>query len=154
MSAERNAWVMTTYVHKVAGEGQLDLIDEIANEDMVDLGVVAAGGPAGRDGLRLHARGAHVSMADRVTEIKRLVATDDEVMAWWTMTGTHSAPWLGVETTGKRITATAFSFFRMRDGRIAEYEYWVDKLGLLLQLEGSTPPAMWTSHVINEVSID
>ena len=103
MSAEQNAWVMTTYVHKVAGEGQLDLIDEIANEDMVDLGVVAAGGPAGRDGLRLHVRGAHVSMADRVTEIKRLVATDDEVMAWWTMTGTHSAPWLGVETTGRRI---------------------------------------------------
>jgi steroid delta-isomerase-like uncharacterized protein len=143
---------MRTYVLDVAAGGRLDLIDEIAHPDMVDVGVVDAGGPTGSDGLRLHVSAAHKAMEDRSAEIRRLVATEDEVMAWWTMTGRHSAPWLGVEPTGRSVTATAFSFFRLRDGRIEEYEYWVDLLGVLQQLEGDSP--LERSHIINEVEVD
>lgn len=142
MSDDRNTWVMTTYVHQVIGEARTELLDELANQDMVDLAVVAAGGPTGIEGLRLHVNAAIAVMSDRSTDIKRIIASDDEVVAWWTVTGVHAAPFLGVETTGRRFTVTAFSFFRMRDGRIAEYEFWVDALGSLQQLTGTAAPAV------------
>ena len=109
MSEDRNRWVMTTYVHQVIGEARTDLLEELANQDMVDNAVVAAGGPTGIEGLRLHVNAAIAVMSDRSTTITRIVASDDEVVAWWTVSGVHAAPFLGVDATGRRFTAKALS---------------------------------------------
>ena len=46
-------------------------------------------------------------------------------MAQWTFTGTHDGPWLGRPPTGELIRCTVFSFFTLRDGRIAHYRLWL-----------------------------
>jgi hypothetical protein len=47
---------------------------------------------------------------------------------------------------------TAFSFFRLRDGKVYEYQYWVDRLGNYYQLHGLELPAPISGHVVREVA--
>jgi predicted ester cyclase len=53
------------------------------------------------------------------------VAGTDDVMAWWSFTGTHVGPWLGRAPTGQEISGTTFSFFDLVDGRISRYRVWL-----------------------------
>ncbi|MEM7504951.1 MAG: ester cyclase [Pseudomonadota bacterium] len=117
--------LMRTYLIDVAQGGQLDLIDEIAHEDMVDEANAAFGGPPGRAGLRQHVVGFRRNVSNLTIDIQRIVGADDEVMAWWTFRGVHSGPWLGRPATGTSISGTVFSFFALRAGLVSYYRLWL-----------------------------
>jgi len=63
-----------------------------------------------------------------------VVATDDRVMARWTIAGTHEGELFGIEPTGESIEVEGLALFRMEDGRIAEKRYRQDDLGMLEDL--------------------
>jgi len=119
------AQLMETYLSDVVVNGRLDLIAEIAQPDMVDEANQAFGGPAGRDGLVAHVKGFRRNVGNLHLTIDRIVAGSDEVMAWWSFTGTHVGPWLGRAPTGRELSGTAFSFFDLVDGRISRYRVWL-----------------------------
>ena len=119
------AQLMETYLTEVVVHGRLELVDEIAQPDMVDEANQAFGGPPGRAGLVAHVKGFRRNVGDLALTIDRIVAGSDEVMAWWSFTGTHVGPWLGRTPTGKEISGTAFSFFDIVDGRISRYRVWL-----------------------------
>lgn len=58
------AETMTTYLTDVVQEGRLDLIEELAQPDMVDEANQAFGGPPGRDGLVAHVVGFRRNVDD------------------------------------------------------------------------------------------
>ena len=64
--------LMRCYLQQVAGEGRLDLIDEIAHEDMVDEANQAFGGPPGRAGLVAHVKGFRKHLNDIDLRIERI----------------------------------------------------------------------------------
>jgi len=117
--------IMRTYLVEVGGKGRLDLIDEIAQPDMIDEANQVFGGPPGRDGLVAHVVGFRRNVTDLDVTVDRVVPGDDEVMAWWSFTGTHAGPWLGRPPTGDRISGTVFSFFELTDGLISFYRLWL-----------------------------
>ena len=88
---------------------------------MVDEAALMVGGPAGREGLVFHVNLFFSSLDDTKIDIKRIVANEDEVMAWWTADGIHKEEWLGIPATNKRMLTHACSFFKIRDGKIARY---------------------------------
>ena len=56
------------------------------------------------------------------------------VLAQWTLTMQHTGPFLGIEPTGKRITARGMSIQRFVDGKILEaWDNW-DQLAVMAQL--------------------
>ncbi len=116
---------METYLLEVVVKGRLELLDEFALPDMVDEANQMFGGPPGRDGLVAHVKGFRRNVADLSLTIDRIVAGADEVMAWWSFTGTHVGPWLGRTPTGREISGTAFSFFELIDGRFSRYRVWL-----------------------------
>ena len=116
---------METFLLEVAGKGDLDLIDELAQPDMVDEANQAFGGPPGRDGLVAHVKGFRRNIGDVALTVHQIVAGEDEVMAHWSFTGTHDGPWLGRAPTGQPISVTVFSFFTLRDGLISHYRLWL-----------------------------
>lgn len=116
---------METYLTDVAQHGRLERLDELAHADMVDEANQAFGGPPGRAGLVAHVKGFRRAIADLQLTIDRVVAGDDEVMAWWSFTGRHDGPWLGRAPTGDPISGTVFSFFELRDGLVSRYRVWV-----------------------------
>lgn len=50
---------------------------------------------------------------------------------------THSAPFYGLEATGRRVTFTGIVIYRIVDGRIAESSGELDFLGLFRQLRSN-----------------
>ena len=137
MSRERNEQIMRTYLEEVVANERLELIPEIANEDMVDEVTAGAGGPPGRDGLVAHVTGFSNAFSDRKITIRRIVANDDEVMAWYTADGILSGDLGTMTATGQPLTGHFFSFFDIRDGKISRYRVFAHF--------GSDPPAVFDS---------
>lgn len=117
--------LMRTFLERVVGLGELDLIEQLAHADMVDEANQAFGGPAGRAGLVAHVKGFHRCIEERELTIERIVGDGDSVMAWWSFSGVHVGPWLGQPPTDRPIEATVFSFFDLVDGRVSRYRLWL-----------------------------
>jgi predicted ester cyclase len=117
--------LMQTYLLEVVANDRLELIDELAQPDMVDEANQAFGGPPGRAGLVAHVKGFRRNVGDLALTIDRIVAGTDDVMAWWSFTGRHVGPWLNRTPTGRPFSGTAFSFFDLVDGRISRYRVWL-----------------------------
>ena len=58
----------------------------------------------------------------------------DRLAAHLRARGTHRGPFLGVAATGKRVNVAEFAFYRIVDGRIAEFAGTADNTAMLDQL--------------------
>jgi predicted ester cyclase len=67
-------------------------------------------------------------------EIEDLVAEGDTVAVCVTMTATHLGPFLGVESTARRMRYEGMDFFRFEEGKMVEPWTATDDLGLMQQL--------------------
>jgi predicted ester cyclase len=80
-----------------------------------------------------HLRAAFPDLAARV----EIVVTQGDTVAWRTTSaGTHSAEFLGVEATGRRVTWSSLNIAVLAGDRFLEHWGSPDLLGLLLQLRG------------------
>jgi steroid delta-isomerase-like uncharacterized protein len=79
---------------------------------------------------------------DAFSDLKRpvedLVAEGDKVVARWTSIGTHDGSFQGIPPTGKTITTSGITVFRLENGKIVEEWSESDMLGMLQQL-GAIP---------------
>lgn len=132
-SPATNKEVVRTYIERIVGLGELDLIDELARPDMVqwDLNggtmTETRGWPDGTEGLRYHVAGFRASFPDLRTEVVSLTAEENRVAVVWRATGTHLGPFQGLDATGKVATSTVSSHFTFEDGKVSEY-FWVHGL--------------------------
>ncbi len=117
--------LMRCYLDEVVREGRLEVIEQLAHEDMVDEANEIFGGPPGRQGLIMHAKGFRRHVGNLEVEVKQVVGGENTVMGWWEFTGTLDGPWLGREPTGKPIKGTVFSFFSLSGGLISRYRLWL-----------------------------
>jgi predicted ester cyclase len=67
-------------------------------------------------GLRAVVRG----FPDYRWQLRRLMVAEPWIAAHLTDTGTHRAPYFGVEATGRSVSTEEFAFYRVESGRIAE----------------------------------
>ncbi len=125
MSRAANEQIMRTYLEEVGIKRRLDLIPEIAAEDMVDEVIAAEGGPPGREGLVAHVMGFHATFPEFTVTIRKILANDDEVMAWWTFEGSPVTEFWGVPPTGNSVSGHVFSFFSITDGKISRYRFFI-----------------------------
>ena len=62
-------------------------------------------------------------------------AEGDKVVVHWTTTATHGGELMGIPPTGKQVTFTGTTIYRMADGKIVENWWAWDALGLMQQLQ-------------------
>jgi predicted ester cyclase len=62
------------------------------------------------------------------------VAEGDKVVARVRWTGTHQGEYLGVAPSGKQVTYTAITIYRIVGGKVVESWQEGDRLGLMQQL--------------------
>ena len=132
--------LMEIYLIEVGQNGRLDLIETIAQPDMIDEANRAFGGPVGRDGLITHVKTFRRQIGELKLEIKQIVGDENEVMAHWAFTGVHRGPWLGREATGKDVSAEVFSFFTLKEGLISYYRLWLYAMLDIPVIFDSSPP--------------
>jgi steroid delta-isomerase-like uncharacterized protein len=78
------------------------------------------------------------AFSDLRRPVEDLVAEGDKVVARWTSVGTHDGPFQGIPPTGKTVTTSGITVFRLRDGKIVEEWSESDMLGMLQQV-GALP---------------
>lgn len=124
MTPERNRSTILRFFEDVVGQGDLDLLDELATEDYQDH-VALPGQGHGRAGLKR--RIAVIRAAFKPRQVLHDVIVDaDRVAVRWTLSGVHSAEFLGLAATGKPIQFDGIEVYQMRNGRMAAHWNVVD----------------------------
>ena len=116
MSRERSEEVMRRYLTEVVMEGKLDVIREIAAEDMWD----HTQPERGREGLERHVRGFHDMVPGVRITINEIVADEDKVVGIWAWRAKPVTPFLGVQP-GEEVECKVASLFKLRDGLLVDY---------------------------------
>jgi steroid delta-isomerase-like uncharacterized protein len=106
--------------------------DEIMAEDFVVHHPFASG--SGRDRYRTSAAVYPTVFEGFTTDVHRLVAEDDIVVAYFTTHGRHTGDFLGYAATGREFAFTGMAMYRIADGQLAEAWYAEDTLGWFQQL--------------------
>ena len=71
---------------------------------------------------------------DGVSTTDDLIAEGDKVVERFTFRGTNNGSFMGAPPTGKKVTSTGMSIFRIAGGKIVEHWGENDALGTMQQL--------------------
>jgi steroid delta-isomerase-like uncharacterized protein len=136
MSESENKALVRGYLEDVWVKHELGALDRYVAEDYVQHSRHAT---PGREGLKGFFKALWGAFTEQSFSIDDLIAEGDRVVWRWTMRARHAGPFLGVAATGRTITATGISIFRVAGGRFVEHWGEQDTAGLLEQLRGARP---------------
>jgi len=125
-------------MEEVWHKGNMIFVDENFATDYVDHHPALAGLPQ-REGFKQLVTMNRTAFPDLHFTLEDLVAENDKVVARWTARGTHKGPLRGIAPTGKQVTVTGITIFRITGGKVAERWFNEDTLGMMQQL-GVIPP--------------
>ena len=94
--------------------------------------------PIDVEGHKQYSAAMYAAFPDLNRPIDDLVAEGDKVVARWRAEGTHKGPFMGSPPTGKFVSTTGITIFRLKDGKIVEEWGQSDTIGLLQQV-GAMP---------------
>ncbi len=138
MSTEQNKAVVRRFVEEVLSQGNLALIDELFASDYTNYGF---GQPFGREGFLAVLGQFRSAFPDLRFTIEDMVAEGDRVMIRGTARGTHRGEFNGIPPTGKQITVSLMTDYRLANGKIVEDRPLTDMLSLLQQVGAVPAPA-------------
>lgn len=99
---------------------------------------------AGRAGVREAFRLFHEAFPDTRHTIEDLLAEGDRVVARISARGTHTGPLFGHAPTGRVVTLTGITIYRLQAGRIVER--WAEHGSGILEQLGIAPPPSGTTQ--------
>jgi steroid delta-isomerase-like uncharacterized protein len=140
MSTEENKTIVRRAVeefwnaHNVAAAEMLYAAD-LANHDPLSPAVT------GLEGLKAFAGALFAAFPDFHVVIDDEVAEGDKVAKLWTLHGTQRGEFQGIPPTGKPVTMTGITVYRIAKGKIAELTWSYNMLGLMQQLGAIPAPA-------------
>ncbi len=137
-NTQANKAVVQRYIDEVQNGHSLDAIGDIYSEDFIDH--TASGGGifvGGIEGLKQGYGTFLKAFPDLHAAVDDLIAEGDKVVAYKTLTGTHSAEWFGIPATGNLVEFKIISIYRIKDNKISEFWGLQDELALRQQLKGS-----------------
>jgi predicted ester cyclase len=136
-----NKQTVRTFYSEVAAKGRTELLETMAQPDMIDHGGTAMGWREGRDGFVDHINWLQNAVSEIDITVDDLIGEDNRVVVYRTLRGVHVGDLFGVPGTGRKFTGTAISLFTFKDGKIAEYLVRPDALGILQELGAIPAPA-------------
>lgn len=137
MSVEENTAIAQRFA-QIWGQGSLDLIDDYASPDIAVSYPLLRETVHGPDAFKDVIRGIRSAMPDVECEVHETIAQGDKVVGRWTMRGTQTGELNGIPPTGKQVTLSGITIYRIADGKVVEEFGEENALGLLQQL-GAIP---------------
>lgn len=130
--AEANKAIIRRY-RDAHNQNNLSALDEIVAADLISHSHLP-NVPAGREGSKMVHQASLAAFPDGQTTTNDLIAEGDKVMERFTFTGTQKGDFMGIPASGKQVTVTGMSIFRIANGKIVEHWGENDGMGLLMQL--------------------
>lgn len=123
---------------QVWGKGAISIVDDLASPRIrVSYPLMPApteGIPAFKEVLAM----VHSAIPDLEIDLGDPIAEGDRVALAWTMRGTHKGDLMGIPASGKHVSWSGITFYRIEDGRVVDERGEEDGLGLLRQV-GAIP---------------
>ena len=116
---EQNKQLVSRFFEEVYNKGNYAFADSVVAADYKShnrLGFEVLG----PEGIKKAARAQRDAFPDQRSEILDLVAEGDKVVVRGRDTGTFTAPFMGIEPSGRRIDITWIDIFRIENGKLKE----------------------------------
>lgn len=131
---ERNKDLVRRVYEEAWNERDLTVAEEIHADEWVHHNPSNPEDLEGIQGLKHHMKMATEAFPDLEFILHDLVAEEDAVVAYWTLSGTHKHELAGIPATDKQVAVEGFNLHHIDDGEIVEEWAVRDSLGMLEQL--------------------
>lgn len=112
-------------------------VDEIFAADMKH-DQFLPGWPTGREGFKRLIKFWRDAFPDIHEDAIEVIAEGDKVASRFRLRGTHKGTFYGIGPTGRKVDIYGAEIFRFKDGKVVEYLYHEDTLGVFYQI-GAMP---------------
>lgn len=134
--SKQNKTIARKVFEDIQSQRNVALIDEIVAGDYV--GHTPPSDIHGPEGAKQFEAMLHEAFPDMQVTVEDQIAEGDKVVTRWTCRGTHRGEFQGMPPTGKRMTMSGMTIFRIANGKLVEGWNNPDLLGVLQQL-GAVP---------------
>jgi steroid delta-isomerase-like uncharacterized protein len=134
MTIEENKAVVGRYIEEFWNQGKASVAAEIISSDYTRHDPSTPWVSGDREGVQQLMIALRSAFPDLHFTIEDQIVAEDTVVVRWRATGQHQGELLGIPATGKPITVTAISIYRLAGGKLSqEWTNW-DSLGMMQQL--------------------
>lgn len=120
---------------------KLELVNQLFSEQVERLDPDLRQPTRGTGPIADYIAGIHSAFPDFKLTMKRPVVSADQIAFEWTCTGTHKGVFQGIPATGKRVTVSGVTLYRIQNNKIIEEHVYFDRLAMLQQLGAVPGPA-------------
>lgn len=133
MSYDENKRLVHDFIEQVINNRNLEVAGDYVAEDVVEQEPFPGQGP-GLEGLKDVLRGLFATFPDMHWTIEEQMADAGKVLTRFVWTGTHSAEFIGVPASGRKVSVWGLVVDRLENGRIIETRILMDTFGLVRQI--------------------
>lgn len=133
MSAENNKAIARRFI-QVWSDENLDTVEELAAPSLVVRYPTIPEVIRGSREFRHVLAGFRSAFPDSSLRVEEEIAEGEKVVIRWNFSGTHKGSLLGVPATGKKVSWTGMTIYRIVDGKVVEEQGEEDFLGFFRQV--------------------
>lgn len=138
MSVEQNKALFRRFIEEVFNKGNVSTIDEFLAPNFVEREVLPPGTPSGREGVKQLTMMFRTAFPDFNVSIDDMIAEGDKIVARTTWSGTQKGEFMGIPSSGKRVSFNVIDIIRISDGKGVEHWGVMDSSALMQQI-GAIP---------------
>jgi steroid delta-isomerase-like uncharacterized protein len=138
MSVEQNKALFRRFVEEVFNKGNVNTIDELLASDFAEREELPPGMPRDREGVKQLTRMFRTAFPDFNVSIDDMIAEGDKIVARTTWKGTQKGEFMGIPSSGKRVSFSVIDIIRISGGKFVEHWGLMDNSTMMQQL-GAVP---------------
>lgn len=112
-------------------EGRTNILDSAYVDDAVLHTIPEVKGKAN---AKAYYENYVTGFSEREFTVKEIFADGDKLVKYWQFKGKHTGPFFGIPATGKTVNVVGCTIAKMKDGKIAEEQDFMDNLEFMQQL--------------------
>ena len=131
---EKNITMYETVWNKVINDREIDLINEDSFDKDVTALATSAGDIIGLENFKNYYNNYLTGFSDAEFTIVDIFGQGNKMVKHWNFKGTHDGDFFGVPATGKSVDISGTTLIKMKDGKIAAEQDYMDFLSFYTQL--------------------
>lgn len=136
---EKNLKMYEQVWDDIVNQGQLDLIND-KNFDPNVVQINPAGNIVGIADFKTYYQNFITGFSDIKFTVMKVFGQDDNIVKHWKFEGKHTGDFFGIPATNKLVNVEGVTLVKMKDGRIAQEQDFMDNSVLMQQLGLTSSP--------------
>lgn len=117
----------------VINKGEIDKINTTYFDENIT-GIANPGNIVGIENFKAYYQNHLTGFSEREFSIKNIFGQDDNIVKHWQFKGKHTGTFFGIQATGKTVSIEGVTLVKMKNGRIAQEQDFMDNTVFLQQL--------------------